>query len=73
MLKAENGTQMLLNETKPCCVGPPKMDGSWWTGLTECDPLEKGMATHSSILAWRIPWTKSLADYSPRDHRVGHD
>ena len=27
------------------------------------DPLEKGMATHSSILAWRIPW-RSLAGYS---------
>ena len=24
------------------------------------DPLEKGMATHSSILAWRIPWTEEL-------------
>ena len=30
------------------------------------DPLEKGMATHSSILAWRIPWTRSLVGYSPR-------
>ena len=30
------------------------------------DPLEKSMATHSSILAWRIPWTeRSLAGYSP--------
>ena len=29
------------------------------------DPLEKGMATHSSILAWRIPWTEELAGYSP--------
>ena len=28
------------------------------------DPLEKGTATHSSILAWRIPWTGSLAGYS---------
>ena len=31
------------------------------------DPLEKGMATHSSILTWRIPWTKDLASYSPWD------
>ena len=30
------------------------------------DPLEKEMATHSSILAWRIPWTEDLAGYSPR-------
>ena len=29
------------------------------------DPLEKGMATQSSILAWRIPWKRSLAGYSP--------
>ena len=29
------------------------------------DPLEEGIATHSSILAWRIPWTESLAGHSP--------
>jgi len=29
------------------------------------DPIEKEMATHSSILAWRIPWTESLAGYRP--------
>ena len=29
------------------------------------DPLEKGVATPSSILAWRIPWKRSLAGYSP--------
>ena len=29
------------------------------------DPLEEGMATHSSILAWRIPWKRSLVGYSP--------
>ena len=31
--------------------------GSWWRGLTECGPLEKGMANHFSILALRTPWT----------------
>ena len=30
------------------------------------DSLKEGMATHSSILAWRIPWTENLADYSPK-------
>ena len=30
------------------------------------DPLEKGMATHSSILAWRIPWTEEPSRLSPR-------
>ena len=29
------------------------------------DALEKGMATHSSILAWRVPWTEELVGYSP--------
>ena len=29
-------------------------------------PLEEGIATHSSILAWKIPWTTSLVGYSPR-------
>ena len=33
--------------------------------LGQEDPLEKGMATHSSILDWRIPWTEILAGYSP--------
>ena len=33
------------------------------------DPLEKGMATHSGLLAGRIPWTESLAGYSPWGHK----
>ena len=38
------------------------------------DPLEKGMATHSSILAWRIPWAKEPGGLpSTGWHRVGHD
>ena len=41
--------------------------------LTGEDPLEKGMATHSSILAWRIPWTKEPDGYGPGGRRVRHD
>ena len=37
------------------------------------DPLEKGMATHSSILAWRVPLTESGKGDSPRGRRVGDD
>ena len=38
------------------------------------DPLEKEMATHSSILAWRIPWTEESGGLqSMGSHRVGHD
>ena len=36
-------------------VGPPTMDGSWWTVLTKCGPLEKGMENHFSILALWTP------------------
>ena len=35
--------------------------------------LEKEMATHSSILAWKTPWTEEPVGYSPWGHRVGHD
>ena len=36
----------------------PAMWETWILSLGQEDPLEKGMATHSSILAWRIPWTE---------------
>ena len=37
------------------------------------DPLEKGVATHSSILAWRLPWTEEPGGlWSTRSQRVGH-
>ena len=49
--------RLLLITITLCPVGPPKMGGSWWRGLTECGPLEKGMAHHFSILALRTPWT----------------
>ena len=38
---------------------PLAMRGTWILFLGWEDPLEKGKATHSSILAWRIPWTDS--------------
>ena len=44
---------------------PPAMQETWVQSLRLEDPLEKGMATHSSILAWRIPWQRSLEGYSP--------
>ena len=36
----------------------PTMLATWVRSLGQEDPLEKGMATHSRILAWRIPWTE---------------
>ena len=42
--------------------------------LGEEDPLEKGMATHSSILAWEVPWTEEPGRLqSMGSLRVGHD
>ena len=46
----------------------PAMQEIWVQSLGHKDPLEKGMATHSSILAWRIPWKEKLqflVSYSP--------
>ena len=41
--------------------------------LSQEDPLEKKMATHSSILAWEIPWTEEPGGQSIALQRVGHD
>ena len=44
------------NSMKPIhACGATQDGGSWWRGLTECGPLEKGMASHFSILALRTP------------------
>ena len=48
---------------------PPAMWKTWFWSLGWEDPLEKGMATHSSILAWRISWTVQAMGLQ----RVGHD
>ena len=48
---------------------PPAMRETWVWSLGWEDPLAKGKATHSSILAWRIPWTVQ----SVGSQRVGHD
>ena len=40
---------------------PPAILETWVRSLGWEDPLEEGMATHSSILAWRIPWTEEPA------------
>ena len=52
----------------------PAMQETWVQSLGEEDPLEKGMATHSSVLAWRIPGTGEPDGLpSMGSHRVGHD
>ena len=52
----------------------PAMQETWVWFLGQEDSLEKEMATHSSILAWRIPWTEEPWQASVRGvTRVGHD
>ena len=43
----------------------PAMQDTWVQSLGGEDPLKRGMATHSSMLAWRIHGQRSLAGYSP--------
>ena len=50
------------------------MRETWVQFLGREDPLEKGMATHSSILAWRIPWMEEPGGLlSTGSQRVGHN
>ena len=50
------------------------MQETWVGSLGQEDPLEKEMATHSSVLAWRIPGTGEPGGLpSMGSHRVGHD
>ena len=59
-------TQMVNN--------PPAMWETWVRSQDQEDFLEKGMATHSSILAWRISWTEETGRLqSIGSQRVGHD
>ena len=52
----------------------PAMQETQIQSLGQEDPLEKGMATHSSILAWRIPWTEEPSGLqSMGSQRVRHD
>ena len=52
----------------------PAKRETWVRSLGREDPLEKEMATHSSILAWRIPWTEEPDRLQSLGlQRVGHD
>ena len=66
MVRASPVVQMIKN--------PPAMPKTWVRSLVWEDPLEEVMATHSSILAWRIPRPEEpgRATQSVGSHRVGH-
>ena len=48
----------------------PTRQETWVLSLGPEDPLEKGIATHSSMLAWKFHGQKSLVGYSPWGHKV---
>ena len=53
---------------------PPAMQETRVRSLGQEEPLEKEIATHPSIIAWRIPWTEEPGGLQPlRLRRVGHD
>ena len=52
----------------------PAVQGMGVSSLGQEDALEEGMATHSSVLAWGIPWTEELGGLRSMGlQRVGHD
>ena len=52
----------------------PAIQETWFQSLGKKDPLEKGVVTHSRILAWRIPWTEEPGGLqSMGSQRVRHD
>ena len=61
------------SEVKNLCA-VQEMQGKWVQALGQKGPLEEGMATHSSILAWRIPRTEEIGGLQSMElQRVGHD
>ena len=52
----------------------PAMQETWVCPLGQEDPLEKGMATHSSVLTWKIPWAEEPGGLqSMGSQGVGHN
>ena len=66
-----NTRGFLVVKNPPANAGDIRVSGSIPGGGE--DPLEKCMATHSSIPAWRIPWTEEIGGLSLESQRVGHN
>ena len=67
---AESGTSLVAQMVK--CL--PTMQETWVRSLGWEDPLKKEMATHSSILAWKIPWMEERGRLQSMGSQiVGHD
>ena len=69
--QASSGTASLVTQM---VKHPPAMRETWVRSLGREDPLEEEMATHSSTLAWKIPWTEEPCRLQfMGSQRVGHD
>ena len=63
-----------VSQWQGICLPVHETQGTWVWSLDHEDPLQKGMVTHSSILAWRIPWTEEPDRLQFMwSWRVGHD
>ena len=51
----------------------PAVQETQYQSLGQEDALEKGMATHSSVLAWKIPWTEEPGELQFMGHRVRYN
>ena len=70
LLIREEGTSLVAHMVKSL----PAMQETWVWSLGLGNPLEKGMATHCSILAWRIPWREESGGLQPMGlQRIRHD
>ena len=70
LLRLDFGASLVAQRIKRL----PAMQETWVQSLGWEDPLEKEMATHSSILAWRIPWIEETGGLQSAGlQRVGHN
>ena len=79
-IKVEGDIIYIISSFNPLCYisgsavkNLPAMQETWVQSLGQEDLLEEGMATHSTILAGKIPWTEELAGYGLCGCRVRHN
>ena len=71
---SSDGEESTCKAGRPSNAGDPVMQDTRVQSLSRKDPLKEEIASHSSILAWRIPWTEESGGlWSIGSQRVGHD
>ena len=69
MKKAPPSLHSMASLAAQAAGNPPATWETWVLSLGWKDPMEDGIATHSSILTWRNPQTEEPVGYSPRGHK----